>query len=162
MARKVFFSFHYGLDINRANVVRRSWQFLGTQVVGFFDRSLWEPGKPQNEEYIKRKIREGLQGTSVTVVLIGAETASRHYVNYEIEQSIKRGNGLLEIRINAISCLNAGSCGRGPNPLKNHVIIHNGKAVLASQVYKTYGWNSDGGVRNIGAWIEEAARIAGR
>jgi hypothetical protein len=44
-------------------------------------------------------IDDQLQSTSVTVVLIGQETASRKYVNYEIEQSHSRGNGLLGVRI---------------------------------------------------------------
>ena len=36
------------------------------------------------------------------MVLIGAETANRRYVSYEIERSVARGNGLLGVRINNI------------------------------------------------------------
>jgi hypothetical protein len=43
-----------------------------------------------------------LSGTTVTVVLIGFETANRKYVSYEIEKSIQRRNGILGIRINNI------------------------------------------------------------
>jgi len=43
-----------------------------------------------------------LAGTTVTIVLIGAETANRRFVTYEIEKSIARGNGLFGIWINSI------------------------------------------------------------
>ena len=43
-----------------------------------------------------------MDGTSVTVALIGAATSNRKYVSYEIEKSLLRGNGMLGIRINNI------------------------------------------------------------
>jgi hypothetical protein len=47
-------------------------------------------------------INDQLEGTNVTVVLIGAETANRNYVSYEIEQSIARGNGIIGIWVHEI------------------------------------------------------------
>jgi hypothetical protein len=44
----------------------------------------------------------GLEGTTVTAVLIGAQTAVRLYVDYEIERSIARGNGLLGVYIHTL------------------------------------------------------------
>ncbi len=38
-----------------------------------------------------------MDGTSVTCVLIGSQTANSRWVKYEIEQSIEKGNGLLGI-----------------------------------------------------------------
>ena len=99
MARKVFFSFHYERDLWRVNVVRNSGMVEGLSAAGFNDQSLWEETKRKGDDAIKRLIEGGLDGTSVTVVLIGAETASRTYVSYEIEKSVARGNGLLGIRI---------------------------------------------------------------
>src|SRR5260370_40881835 len=99
MARRVFFSFHYDHDIWRANQVRNSNVVAGTDVAGFFDHSEYEEAKKKGKEAIKRLIRDKLVGTSVTVVLIGEETASREYVQYEIDQSIDRKNGLLAIYI---------------------------------------------------------------
>src|SRR5881397_2946215 len=93
MARKVFFSFHYERDIWRTNVVRNSGIVEGTAAAGFHDASLWEEAKKKGDAEVKKLIDKGLVGTSVTVVLIGAETANRKFVDYEIEQSIARGNG---------------------------------------------------------------------
>jgi hypothetical protein len=101
MARKVFFSFHYA-DIWRANVVRNSGTIEGYAVAGFHDASLWEETRKKGEAAVHHLIDAGLEGTSVTVVLIGAETANRQWLSYEIERSIARNNGLFGIRIEAI------------------------------------------------------------
>jgi len=52
--------------------------------------------KEKGHRCCKALIDLGLQGTSVTCVLIGQKTANRKYVTYEIEESLKKGNGLLE------------------------------------------------------------------
>ena len=99
MARRVFFSFHYSNDIWRANQVRNCNVVAGADIAGFFDHSEYEDAKKKGREAIKRMILNNLDGTSVTVVLIGKETASRPWVRFEIEESIKRKNGLLGIYI---------------------------------------------------------------
>src|ERR1039458_1952675 len=102
MARRVFFSFHYERDIWRVNVVRNSGTIEGVAAAGFHDASLWEETKRRGDDAVRRLIDTGLEGTSVTVVLIGAQTALRRYVSYEIARSISRGNGLLGIFIHNI------------------------------------------------------------
>jgi len=102
MAYKVFFSFHYQRDLWRVNVVRNSGAIEGVAAAGFHDESLWEEARKKGDDAVKRLINDGLNGTSVTAVLIGAETAGRRYVSYEIERSVARGNGILGIRINNI------------------------------------------------------------
>src|SRR5688500_5543091 len=99
MARRVFFSFHYQNDIWRANQVRNAHIVDGCAAAGFQDASLWEETKKKGDAAVKKLIDDGLAGSTVTVVLIGSETASRKYVDYEITQSIARGNGLLGIYI---------------------------------------------------------------
>ncbi|SRR5579871_848621 len=99
MARRVFFSFHYDRDIWRANQVRNCNVVAGCDVAGFFDHSEYEEAKKKGREGIERMIERNLRSTSVTVVLIGSETASRPWVRYEVRKSIERRNGLLGIRI---------------------------------------------------------------
>ena len=148
LARRVFFSFHYERDIWRANVVRNSWVTQDREAAGFFDASLWEEAKRKGDEAIKRMIDAALVGTSVTAVLIGKETANRTYVKYEIDKSIDRGNGLLGVRINQIGDRSGITDDPGPNPLPSR--------------YKLYYWFSDDGYKNFGAWVEEAAKAAGK
>ena len=100
MTRHVFFSFHYQRDIWRVNQIRNIGEIVGSAAAGFHDGSLWEEAKKKGDAAIKALIDEGLKGTSVTVVCIGAKTAGRKYINYEISQSIARGNGLIGLQIN--------------------------------------------------------------
>lgn len=76
MARRTFFSFHYKKDVWRANVVRNSWVAEGKEAAGFVDAAAFEEVEKGGEDAIKRWINNQLDGTSVTVVLIGAETSS--------------------------------------------------------------------------------------
>lgn len=99
MARRVFFSFHFDWDIFRANQVRNSNVVLGPDRAGFFDHSEYEEAKKTGGIAIRRMILRHLENTTVTVILIGTFTANRPWVQFEIDESVKRKNGLLGIRI---------------------------------------------------------------
>ena len=160
MARNVFFSFHYQQDIMRVNVVRKSQEFARAyNTQEFYDRSIWEKTKLQGDAAIKKLIDDGLKGCSVTVVLVGAETAGRKWINYEITESRKQGMGLLAVRIHGIQCLNQGVCFAGRNPFD---VKQNNGTVCFSQIYPIYDWVKGYGFTNLPKWIEQAARKAGR
>jgi len=55
-------------------------------------------------------------GSSVICVLIGKETHTRHWVNYEILHSIERGMGVFGVRINGIPDFNRQVDAAGSNP----------------------------------------------
>jgi len=116
MARRVFFSFHYDNDIWRANQVRMANVVAGPDVAGFFDHSEYEEAKKAGNEGIKRMILKHLKNTSVTVVLIGSQTAYRPWVRYEIEQSIAQNNGFLGIYIHHLKNQDGLTSVRGPKP----------------------------------------------
>jgi len=145
MARKVFFSFHYQGDLWRVNVVRNSGLIDGVAAAGFHDESLWEEAKREGQDAVKRLINDGLKGTSVTAVLIGAETSKRKYVSYEIERSIALGNGILGVRINNIKDKD----GRTDPP----GLIPEALTKARAPVY-TYEYGK------LGEWIEKAYRKA--
>lgn len=146
MARKVFFSFKYK-DVSRAMVVRNSATTKGEEAAGFIDKADFEKVKKQGDQAIKNWIDNQLNGTSVTVVLVGAQTCDSRWVKYEIEQSIKRGNGLLGIDISKIKDLQGNTserCGQLPTG------------------YDFYLWVKDDGYSNLGNWVEKAAKAAGK
>lgn len=146
MARKVFFSFKYE-DVTRSMVVRNSWVTQGKEAAGFIDKADFEKVKKQGDEAIKKWIDNQLEGTTVTVVLVGEKTCSSRWVKYEIKQSIARGNGLLGIDISKIKDFDGKTterCGKIPDG------------------YKFYLWNTDDGSKNLGSWIEAAAKAAGK
>ena len=146
MPRRVFFSFKYE-DVSRAMVVRNSWVTQGKVAAGFIDKADFEAVKKQGDAAIKRWIDNQLEGTSVTVVLVGEKTCSSRWVKYEIDKSIERGNGLLGIDISKIKDLKGNTserCGRIPKG------------------YDFYLWNTDKGYEKMGEWIEKAAKDAGK
>lgn len=146
MARHVFFSFKYK-DVSRAMIVRNSWVTQGKQAAGFIDAADFEKVKRQGDAAIQRWIDAQLNGTSVTVVLVGKDTCNSRWVKYEIEKSIAIGNGLLGIDISKIKDFQGNTserCGELPKG------------------YPFYLWNNHEGFKNMGDWIEKAARAAGR
>jgi hypothetical protein len=85
MPRSVFFSFHYDRDIMRVQQVKQHYITKGTYTeAGFFDGSLEEKAKRDGNEAVKKLIDKGLVGSSVLCVLIGQETYTRRWVDYEI------------------------------------------------------------------------------
>lgn len=144
--RKVFFSFKYE-DVSRAMVVRNSWVAQGKESAGFIDAADFEKVKKQGDQAIKNWIDRQLEGTSVTVVLVGEKTCSSRWVKYEIEKSKEIGNGLLGIDISKIKDLKGNTtdrCGQIPSG------------------YDFYLWNNEDGYHNMGKWIEKAAKDVGR
>ncbi|GIP45072.1 hypothetical protein J45TS6_35310 [Paenibacillus sp. J45TS6] len=119
MARKVFFSFQYkDVASFRTNAVRNSWVTKRSEDdFIFYDSSLWEQVKKESTIAIKRMINSGLRNTSVTAILTGSETYARPWVRYEILESFKRSNGLINIHINSIPDKNKLTFAKGPNPL---------------------------------------------
>jgi len=163
MARRVYFSFHYERDVWRANQVRNSWVTKADrEAAGFWDAAQFEQVKKQGPDAIKRWIDKNLEGTSVTGVLAGAETSDREWVQYEIQQSLNKGNGLLCIRIHNMKDKDGNTDVKGDNPLDNFTVEQNGKEVPLSQIYPTYDWVNDNGYENIGDWTEQAHQIASR
>lgn len=146
MARRVFFSFEYS-DVQRAMVVRNSWVTQGREAAGFIDAAEFEQLERTGDTAVQRWIDDQLDNTSVTAVLVGQHTCASRWVAYEIEQSRERGNGLLGIDISKIPGWDKATterCGKIPAGAAFHL------------------WNSGHGYENLGTWIEDAAKAAGR
>ena len=168
--RRVFFSFHYD-DIWRVNQVRSMWV---ANNVGFTDKAEFEAVRRKGEQAVKNWIDNQMQGTGVTVVLIGSSTHKREFVHYEIEQSIKSHKGIIGIHINQLKDQKGKTKNTfGQNPLDRHHVVQASfwlgeRVIEASDYYKTY---EPGGLlfsaydaikNNIEDWIEEAVLQVGR
>lgn len=162
MARRTFFSFHYERDSWRAGQIRNCWVTQDRESAGFWDAAAWESVKKKGDAAIEAWIDGQLNGTSVTVVLIGAETSQRPYVGYEIKKSHTKGNGMLGIYIHNMKDVNSRTDTMGANPFANWHVTQGNNKVLLSDIYPTYDWVNDNGRANIGTWIEAAAKKAGK
>lgn len=164
MARRVFFSFHYERDCIRAAQVRNS-NVIRNKLIEtseFIDAAKWEEIKRGGDDAIKRWIIDQLDGTSVTVVLIGAETSKRKWIIYEIDESLKKRNGLLGIYIHKCPLFDGSIDRKGENPFDYLSINTNGRKVFLSEIYKTFDWIDNNGRENLGKWIEAAAKQVGK
>lgn len=99
MARRVFISYE-GSDRDRAkgfNLLR--WN--KNVDVEFVGRHLLDPVDSTNRDYITRRIKEEINGSSVTIVLIGKETCDSDWVAREVQWSLEKDgpNGILGIRL---------------------------------------------------------------
>lgn len=158
MAGKIFFSFHYEHDAWRAGQVRNCDLIPNEDEFGFIDAVAWEEIKRKGTAAIQNWINEQLKGTSVTVVLIGAETSQREWVDYEIRESWKRGNAIIGLYIQNMKDQDGKTDTKGANPLDN-IYLENGQPL--SSVSKTYDWVADDGRNNLGGWADEAAKVRG-
>lgn len=118
MTRRTFFSFHYKNDVQRAWVVKNSQIVKDREDTGFFDNSAFEKAKNENPESLKRFLRKEMNGSSVISVLIGAETAERRWVRFEIMQAIWDARGLMGIRIHSIEDWQGRRSSVGENPFE--------------------------------------------
>lgn len=151
MARRVFFSFHYERDVWRASQIRNSWVTKpDRESAGFWDAAAWEEVKKKGDAAIKQWIRDQMKGTSVTVVLIGAETANRPYVQYEIQHSWDSGNGLIGVYIHKLKDKDSKTDTKGEDPFVK----------MGFKGIRTYDWVDDNGYENLGTWIEDAYKRA--
>lgn len=90
--RNVFVSYAHRLDQNEVDDFRRKY---GQENMIFSDRSLDNLDLSHlSDETIKNNyIRPKLRNLSVTIVLIGAETGGRWWVDWEIYCSLRKSNG---------------------------------------------------------------------
>lgn len=163
MTRRVFFSFHYENDVWRANIVRNSWVTKEDRTAaGFIDAADFEEVKKGGDVAIKKWIDNQLLNTSVTVVLIGQETSNREYVQYELKKSYERGNGILGIYIHQLKDQNGKNSLKGANTFGEIGKDSDGKSIYLSINFPCYDWIDDNGYSNLGKWIDDAAKIAGK
>jgi len=85
MARRAFYSFHYAPDNWRASQVRNMGVIEGNTPATDND---WESIKKGGDAAIQKWIDDQMDGKSVAIVLIGANTAGRKWIKYEIKKSL--------------------------------------------------------------------------
>lgn len=159
MAKRVFFSFHYQPDNWRASQVRNFGAIEGNVPVADND---WETVTRGGDAAIERWISEQMKGRSCTVVLIGANTAGRKWINHEIKKAWNDGLGLVGIHIHELIDSNQQKASKGANPFDGFTV---GGRRLAD-IVRTYDpphWDSRVVYnyigQNIEAWVDEAIRI---
>ena len=93
--RKIFVSYHHAGDQGYYEAFAK---FFSETYGVFQDNSLERAYDSDDTDYIRWQIRQNdISGTSCTVVLCGARTHERKYVDWEIKATLDKGHGLIGI-----------------------------------------------------------------
>ena len=159
MARKCFYSFHYKPDNWRASKVRNIGVIEGNQTVSDND---WEKITKGGDAAIEKWIADQMNGKSCNIVLIGANTAGRKWINYEIIKAWNDKKGVLGIHIHNITNSKRNQSGKGSNPFQSITVGERSMADIVKtydppdhQSDNVYAYIS----KNIESWVDEAIEI---
>lgn len=117
--RQVFFSFEYDKDCWRASQVRNMGKVDSRST---FSDNDWEEVKKKTDTKIKEWIDSQMANRSCLVVLIGASTSGRKWINYEIKKAYELNKGILGIYIHGLADDNSKQITKGSNPFYNILI----------------------------------------
>ncbi|MEQ1864538.1 MAG: TIR domain-containing protein [Micropepsaceae bacterium] len=161
MARRVFYSFHFVPDNWRAATVRGIGSLEGNRPA---TDNEWHTIEAGGEVAIKRWIAAQMDGRSCTVVLVGAGTANRKWINHEIIKSWSERKGVVGIHIYGLKNAKGEIATKGENPFD--YITHSPSGKKLSSIVKCYqptGSNSqeryDWICKHLSNAVEEAIKI---
>lgn len=162
MARRVFYSFHYQPDAWRVSQVRNIGALEDNKPCSDND---WEEIRRGGDSAIERWIAGQMEGRSCVVVLIGAKTAGRKWINYEIKNAWDAGKGLVGVYIHNLKNAAGEQSVKGTNPfagfsvdgerLSSIVRAYDPPLISSRDVYEYIASNLEG-------WVEEAIGIRQR
>ena len=159
MARRAFYSFYYKPDNWRASQVRNMGVIEGNRPVSDNE---WEEITSGGDKAITEWIDEQMQGKSCAIVLIGANTAGRKWINYEIKKAWDDGKGVLGIYIHNLKNKDGEQSSKGRNLFEDFTV---GEEKL-SKIVKAYDppYSTSTNVydhikENLEDWVEEAIKI---
>ena len=148
MKRRVFYSFHYKPDNWRAAQVRNIGVIEGNRPATDND---WEAVKKGGAMVIEKWISDQMHGKSCTVVLVGANTAGRKWINHEIIKSWNVGMGVVGIYIHGLKDAGGQVSTKGRNPFD--AIDYGDSGEKLSSVVRCY--NPEGSSQDRYGWIEK-------
>lgn len=123
--KNVFLSFAYE-DLSEVNLLRGQARNENSDIE-FNDWSVREPYNSSRADYIKQRIGERISQSSVTVVYVSTETAKSDWVNWEVQESLRRGKAVVAVHKGDIA----------PKDLPKSVTENNIKVVSWSQLAAT-------------------------
>jgi hypothetical protein len=160
VARRVFHSFHFKRDAYRVQQVRQMGVIEGQRLLSSND---WEAVQKRGDAAIRAWIDEQMTGKSCLVVLAGAQTANRKWVDYEIAKAWNEGKGVVAVHIHNLKNSLGEQDRKGTNPLY-YITLH--KTTRLSTVAKAYDppFSTSTSVynhikKNLESWVEEAIDI---
>lgn len=157
MAKSVFFSFHYDRDAWRVQQVINMGVLEGQPLL---TSQKWEEVKRQGKAAIEKWIADQMAYKSAVVVLVGAETANRKWVRYEIGKAWDDKKPLVGMRIHGLADTVGKTDSAGVNPFEQVSLSGGGTVGDYVPLYSPSGWDSKAvhaDIRsNLSSWVASA------
>src|ERR1700754_195135 len=115
-SRHVFYSLHYDADRSRVAGILSSSALQGNLEAKLPE---WDKIKRSGEFAIKRWVENALKGRSCCVVLIGAQTASRPWVRYEIRRAHELELPIFGVYVHHLKDAKGLQSTKGDNPFEH-------------------------------------------
>jgi MTH538 TIR-like domain (DUF1863) len=151
MSRHVFYSLHYDADRARAELVRK--------LAGLVPNLEAKPGEwatiaRTGSFALKRWFEQQARGRSCTIVLIGAHTAERAQVHYEIQRSWELKLGLVGVHIHHLLDAKGKQSSKGASPFEGfeHAALVRTYDPPETDSKLAYRYIAD----NLATWVESA------
>lgn len=139
MARSSFVSFHYQRDYWRVQQVLKMGALDQQPVLPAQD---WEEVKEQGKDAVEDWINRQMNYKQAVIVLIGNQTASRPFVQYEVDRAWSIKKPLLGIRIHGLKDKAGSVDSAGANPFVRLGTGYTSVPVFDPKDY-TSAWNPD-------------------
>jgi hypothetical protein len=148
-AMAVFYSFHYDRDNWRVQQIINMGVVEGQPILNSQD---WETVRRQGDKAIQNWIDDQMKRKQAVVVLIGAQTASRPWVKYEIGKAWEERKPLVGVRIHGLKDRDGHTDSRGVDPLaaiSARIPVHDPSGTDSQAVYNSIN-------KNLAAWVAGA------
>ncbi|WP_202392138.1 TIR domain-containing protein [Pontixanthobacter gangjinensis] len=155
----MFFSFYYKADNWRVSTVKKMGAIEGQPLLS---SNKWEEVKGGGDAAIKKWINDEMSGKSCLVVLIGASTAGRKWIDYEIKKAWDDGKGVVGVHIHGLKNSQEQQAAKGANPFAKFKIGDEAMTKYAKSYdtpYTSSKYVYEYISENIAEWVEEAIRL---
>lgn len=153
--RQTFYSFHFANDVMRVQQIRNMGVIEGNEPVA---PNAWEEVKKKGATAIETWIDDNMRYKSCVVVLVGTDTSTRPWVDYEIKKAWRDKKGLLAIHVNHLTCPRGGKCAKGKNPFDSMKFMQANNVVVpvcydppATDAYNHIS-------KNLAGWVDAAIK----
>lgn len=144
MKRGNVFISHHGKDDEHIGKLKdllekRNYQLRNSSV------DSTKPNEAKNEEYIKKMLRDRIEWAGTVVCLIGDKTATREWVEWEIEEAAKQGKRIVGVFVHGSSDADVPEC---LNDHANAIVCWNSDKIIDAINGNNNFENSNGAPRN--------------
>lgn len=159
MAKSVFYSFHYDRDNWRVQQIINMGVLENQPIL---NPQQWESVKRKGKAAIEKWIDEQMAYKKAVVVLVGAQTATRPWVRYEIAKAWDSKRPLVGIRIHGLADANGNTDSWGTDPFSQVTLQGGGTVADSVTLHNPSGWDSKSvhaDIRNnLESWVDGAYR----